>query len=186
MFEIVIPETHKRLWDELKEEFVYVKKHKLQLEHSLVSISKWESKWCKPYLTKENKTREELLDYIRCMTITQNVDPYVYYCLTNENMEQIRKYIEAPMTATTFSKEPKGGSSRETVTAEIIYYWMISYNIPKECEKWHLNRLLTLIRIFSIKESEQNGKSNKMSKRDIIAQNRALNAARRQKLGSKG
>ena len=118
MLQIIVPE--RELWDEKKEEFVYIKKQKLQLEHSLVSISKWESKWCKPYLSKENKTHEEIIDYIRCMTITQNVDPYVYYALSNDNMEQIQKYINAPMTATTFSKEPKGGSSREVVTAEII------------------------------------------------------------------
>ena len=173
MLQIVVPE--RELWDEEKEEFVYTKKQKLQLEHSLVSISKWESKWCKPYLSKESKTHEELLDYIRCMTITQNVDPYVYYCLTKENMEQIQKYIEAPMTATTFSKEPKGCSSRETITAEIIYYWMISLGIPLECQKWHFNRLFTLIKVCNIK----NQPPKKRSRREIMSQHAAINEARR-------
>ena len=175
MLQIIVPE--RELWDEKKEEFVYIKKQKLQLEHSLVSISKWESKWCKPYFSKENKTHEEIIDYIRCMTITQNVDPYVYYALSNDNMEQIQKYIKAPMTATIFSKEPKGGSSREVVTAEIIYYWMISLGIPLECQKWHFNRLFTLIKVCNIK----NQPPKKRSRRDIMSQHAALNAARRKR-----
>lgn len=176
MLQIIVPE--RELWDEKKEEFVYIKKQKLQLEHSLVSISKWESKWCKPYLSKENKTHEEIIDYIRCMTITQNVDPYVYYALSNDNMEQIQKYINAPMTATTFSKEPKGGSSREVVTAEIIYYWMISLGIPLECQKWHFNRLFTLIKVCNIK----NQPPKKRSRREIMSQHAAVNAARRKRV----
>ena len=175
MLQIIVPETE--LWDEIREEFVYVKGHKLQLEHSLVSVSKWESKWCKSYFSKEEKTREEILDYIRCMTITQNVDPYVYYCLTKDNEEQIKKYIEAPMTGTTFSKEQKGGSNREIVTSEIIYYWMISLGIPFECQKWHLNRLITLIKVCNIK----NQPPKKRSRREIMSQHAALNAARRKK-----
>ena len=175
MLHIIVPA--RELWDEEKEEFVYVKKQNLQLEHSLVSISKWEKKWHKPYLSKEKKTHEEILDYIRCMTITQNVDPYVYYCLTDDNMEQIQKYIEDPMTATTFSKESKGGSSREVVTAEIIYYWMISLGIPFECQKWHFNRLFTLIKVCSIK----NQPPKKRSRREIMSQHAAVNAARRKR-----
>ena len=173
MLQIVVPASE--LWDEENEEFIYTKEQKLQLEHSLVSISKWESKWNKPYLSKEEKTNEEILDYIKCMTITQNVDPYVYYCLTKENMEQIQKYIEAPMTATTFSKEPKGGSNREVVTAEIVYYWMISLGIPLECQKWHFNRLFTLIKVCNIK----NQPPKKRSRREVMSQHAALNAARR-------
>ena len=175
MLQIIVPE--RELWDEKKEEFVYIKKQKLQLEHSLVSISKWESKWCKPYFSKENKTHEEIIDYIRCMTITQNVDPYVYYALSNNNMEQIQKYIKAPMTATIFSKEPKGGSSREVVTAEIIYYWMISLGIPLECQKWHFNRLFTLIKVCNIK----NQPPKKRSRREIMSRHAAVNAARRKR-----
>ena len=111
------------------------------------------------------------------MTITQNVDPYVYYALSNDNMEQIQKYINARMTATTFSKEPKGGSSREVVTAEIIYYWMISLGIPLECQKWHFNRLYTLIKVCNIK----NQPPKKRSRREIMSQHAAVNAARRKR-----
>lgn len=173
MLQIIVPAQE--LWDEVKEEFVYTKEQKLQLEHSLVSISKWESKWNKPYLSKEEKTNEEVLDYIRCMTITQNVDPNTYYCLTSENMKQVEQYIQAPMTGTTFSKDQNKGSNREIITSEIIYYWMISLGIPFECQKWHLNRLLTLIKVCNIK----NAPPKKRSRREIMSQHAALNAARR-------
>ena len=141
MRQIIIPKIE--MWDEVNEEFIYVEEQTLRLEHSLVSLSKWESKWCKPFLTKENKTIEETIDYIRCMTITQNVDPKVYNCITNEQINQVNQYIEAPMTATWFSKDKNTKTSREQITSELIYYWMISLGIPFECQKWHLNRLLT-------------------------------------------
>lgn len=154
---------------------------KIELEHSLISISKWESKWKKPFLSKDEKTNAEVLDYIRCMTITKNVNPDLYKNLTDENIKSINKYIEDPMTATTFrySEEKKKG---EVITSELIYYWMITWNIPIEFQKWHLNRLLTLIRICAIKNSG----SKKMSSTEIMKQNSILNAARRKKLNSKG
>lgn len=173
MLRIVVPETE--LWDEKNEVFVYVKEHKLQLEHSLVSVQKWEQKWCKSYFSRKEKTREEILDYIRCMTITQNVDPYVYYCLTRENEEQIKNYIDAPMTAVTFPNEKKGGRGREVITAEIIYHWMISLQIPFECRKWHLNSLIALIKVCNIK----NQPPKKMGSRELASHHRAINAARR-------
>lgn len=168
------------MFNEKTSEFVYSKETKISLEHSLVSLSKWESRWNKPFLSKDNKTLEETIDYIRCMTITQNVDPEVYFRLTDENINTINKYIESPMTATTFSDN--GRSSREIITSELIYYWMISLNIPMECQKWHLNRLLTLIRVCNIK----NAPAKKMSRREIMDRNAALNAARRKKLNSTG
>ena len=168
------------MFNEKTSEFVYSKETKISLEHSLVSLSKWESRWNKPSLPKDNKTLEETIDYIRCMTITQNVDPEVYFRLTDENINTINKYIESPMTATTFSDN--GHSSREIITSELIYYWMISLNIPMECQKWHLNRLLTLIRVCNIK----NAPAKKMSRREIMNRNAALNAARRKKLNSTG
>ena len=168
------------MFNEKTDEFVYSKETKISLEHSLVSLSKWESRWNKPFLSKDNKTLEETIDYIRCMTITQNVDPEVYFRLTDENINTINKYIESPMTATTFSDN--GHSSREIITSELIYYWMISLNIPMECQKWHLNRLLTLIRVCNIK----NAPAKKMSRREIMNRNAALNAARRKKLNSTG
>lgn len=181
MLQITIPVVE--YYDESKQEFVGLKKAQtLKLEHSLVSLSKWESKWCKPFYSKEAKTEEETIDYVRCMTLTQNVDPNVFIFLSNENMEQIRQYIESPMTATRISEDRRGKGSREIITSELIYYWMITLNIPLECQKWHLNRLLTLIRVCDIK----NQPPKKMSKRDIMSRNAALNAARRKQLGTKG
>ena len=179
MLEIVIPTIE--LWNEEKQEFETVKGTTLKLEHSLVSLSKWESKWCKPFLTKDDKTLEETLDYIKCMTLTQNVDPNIYHYISKENINKIMEYINAPMTATTIKEDKKSGS-REIVTAELIYYWMISLTIPFECQKWHLNRLLTLIRVCNVK----NQPPKKMSKREIMNRNASLNAARRKQLNTKG
>ena len=136
----------------------------------------------KPFLSKEAKTVEETLDYIKCMTITQNVDPNVYNSLTSNNIRDINKYIDNPMTATTFSNTKNYNTNKEIVTAELIYYWMIALNIPMECQKWHLNRLLTLIRVCNIKNSPP----EKMSRRDLMSRNAALNAARRKKFNTKG
>ena len=179
MLQITLPTVE--VWDESKEEFIILKEQTLKLEHSLVSLSKWESKWCKAFLTKQEKTREETLDYIKCMTLTQNVDPDIYNRLTNDNIEEIHKYIEAPMTATYISEKTKGKGGGEIVTAELIYYWMIALNIPFECQEWHLNKLITLIQVCNIK----NQPPKKMSKREILSRNAAINAARRQQLNSK-
>ena len=181
MLQITIP-ARDDLWDEANGKFVTSKEQKLVLEHSLVSLSKWESKWCKPFLSRQEKTTEETIDYIRCMTLTQNVNPKVYNFLTDENIRDVNAYIEAPMTATWFSNSNTGKQNREQITAELVYYWMIALNIPFECQKWHLNRLLTLIRVCEIKNSPP----KKMSKREILNRNAALNAARRKQLNSKG
>ena len=180
MLQITVPGVE--LYDEKNNEFLYLKERTLQLEHSLVSLSKWESKWCKPFISKNNKTDEEVKDYVRCMTITQNVEPDVYNRLTRQNYDEIEAYINAPMTATTFKEGRLGKKSGGVVTNEIIYYWMVSLNIPMCREKWHLNRLLTLIRVCN----EKNAPSKKMSKSEIMKQNAAMNAARRQRLNSKG
>lgn len=180
MLQITIPSVE--LWDEFKQEFIVVKEQTLQLEHSLVSLSKWESKWNKAFLSAKVKTTEETIDYVRCMTITKNVDPMVYTFLTDDNISKIDQYIEAPMTATYISDDGSGKTSREVVTAELIYYWMIAYNIPFECQKWHLNRLLTLIKVCNVKNSPQ----KKMSPNDIMRRNSQLNAERRAKLHSTG
>lgn len=179
MLQILVP--GRDYWDENKEEFVSTEDQKLNLEHSLVSVSKWESKWKKPYLTDEQKTLEETIDYIKCMTITSNVDPDVYNCLTEENIRDINAYIADPMTATKFKDTSKSGSG-EFTTAETIYYWMISLNIPWECQKWHLNKLLALVKMCNIK----NNPGKKMGKSETINEYAALNAARRAKMKSKG
>lgn len=168
------------LWDERNQQFLSIKETTIQLEHSLLSISKWESKWNKSFINTKDKTEEELIDYIKCMTITKNVDPNIYVCLTAENIQEIVNYINAPMTATIIRDTEK--SSRETVTSELIYYWMISLNIPVKFEKWHLNRLITLIRVCSIK----NQPAKKMSRGEIMQRNAALNAARKKRWNTKG
>lgn len=170
----IVPER----WDEKTEKFIEPKIIKLQLEHSLISISKWESKWCKPFLTKKEKTIEETIDYIKCMTLTQNVKSDVYDHITQSDFQMVLDYINSPMTATTFSQNQQTGGNREIVTSELIYYWMIALKIPiDECQKWHLNRLLTLIRVCEIK----NNPGKKMSKKDIYKRQAAINAARRKK-----
>lgn len=184
MLEIKIPAQE--FYDEQTQEFVNTPERTLHLEHSLISLSKWESKWQKPFLDKnQQKSREETLDYIRFMTLTKNVPPEVYLALTSENLEDIKNYIEAPMTATTFNERQsstRSSSRGEIVTSELIYYQMIAANIPMECQKWHLNRLVTLIRICSIK----NTPPKKMSKAEMLNQRRAINAQRRQQFGNSG
>jgi hypothetical protein len=182
MLQITIPETE--LFDEARQEFIYVNKPvTLTLEHSLVSISKWEAKWKKPYLDDSEKTAEEVIDYIRCMTITQNVDPQVYYALTMDNFKEIEEYIKDPHTATTIKENTTSKRNREGVTSELVYYWMCAYQIPFEAQKWHFNRLMTLIRIAGIKN---NAESNKMSKDAALKQQRELNARRRAKYKTRG
>lgn len=180
MLQLTIPAFE--CFDENTGEFRSIRETTLQLEHSLVSVSKWESKWQKPFLASTEKTVEECIDYVRCMTITQNVDPSVYSFLTEKNFREINAYIEAPMTATTFSDRENKQFSREVITAEVIYYWMVALNIPFECQKWHLNKLITLVRVCNIKNSPQ----KKMTKREMAERNRALNAARRAQTHSRG
>ena len=179
MLQIVVPAYEG--FDEATNTFIPYREVKLSLEHSLVSLSKWESKWHKPYLTGD-KTTEEVIDYIKCMTITQNVPDDVYTRLTSQNINDIIKYIDDPMTATTFREDKNARKNRDIITSEVIYYMMFAAGVPKECEKWHLNRLFTLLRVCG----EKNAPPKKMSKRDILSHNKALNDARRAKLKSKG
>lgn len=184
MLDLNIPSVE--VYNDDTNEFINSKGGNLKLEHSLVSLAKWESKWGKPFLSDSPKTVEETIDYIKCMTITQNVNDNIYRNLSSDNIEAVNNYINAPMTATTFSKSipgtGKGTSKREVITAELIYYWMIALNVPLECQKWHLNRLLTLIRVCDIK----NNPGKKMSRKEALSRNKALNAQRRAKLGTTG
>lgn len=179
MLKITVPAME--YYDEVSNEFILFKEQSLQLEHSLVSISKWEAKWHKPFLDGKDKTLEEVIDYVRCMTITQNVDSEVYNRLTENNLKDINEYIENPMTATTFS-DTNQPPNREIITSEIIYYWMVAFNIPFECQKWHINRLLTLVKVCNIKNSTP----KKMGRNEILQRNRALNEARKKNLNTKG
>lgn len=170
------------LFDPNTKRFITVKTQKLVLEHSLISISKWEAKWHKPYLSRDEKTNEENIDYIRCMCLTQNVDPNVFYALDPKSAKIISDYISDPMTGTTFHNQDKR-HGREIITNELIYFWMTQFGIPFDpCEKWHLNHLMTLINVAAIK----NQPSKKMGKKDILSRNAALNAQRRARFGSLG
>ena len=185
MLQLVIPAVVDNYWDEDKEEFIDVTKTKaatIHLEHSLVSLSKWESIWHKSFFSKEEKTPEEIMSYIKCMTLDKNVDSQIYDRITKENITEIMDYINNPMTATTFPKEKKQSIINERITNELIYYWMVSLNIPVEFEKWHINRLLTLIRVCEVK----NTPSKKRSKADIMRSNAATNAARRKMWNTRG
>jgi hypothetical protein len=154
----------------------------IQLEHSLVSLSKWEQEFEKPFLSTEEKTDEELAYYVKMMTLTPDVDPMLYFQLSNDNIKDINDYINKKMTATWFSDSPNAPPSREIITAELIYYWMTVFNIPFECQHWHLNRLFTLIRVCNIKS----GKPKKMSRAEVAQRNRELNEQRKAQLKTKG
>ena len=167
------------------DQFIYSKETEIKIEHSLVAISKWEAKWHVSFLDDSvEKTNEMMIDYIKCMTITQNVNPLVYMVIAEsaEIVKEINDYIDNPMTATTFSSKGPARRTGEYVTSELIYYWMTVSNIPFECEKWHLNRLMTLIRICS----EKSKPGDKMKKSEILSRNKALNAQRRAKYKTKG
>ena len=180
MLRITIPATEQ--WDEGKQEFINTEETMLELEHSLVSLSKWESKWKKPFLTKpEDITNEESLDYIKCMTLNK-VDDEVYNNIPQTIMNKIKDYINDPMTATWFNEDVKKKTSSKQVTNELIYCWMINMNIPFDCEEWHLNRLLTLIEVCS----RENQPPKKMGKKEAMSKQAALNAARRKKLNTRG
>ncbi len=180
MLQIVIPE--REFFDQEKQEFRYLKAQRLTLEHSLISISKWESKWKKPFLDKADKTPEESADYIRCMTIGKEADPEALQWIPPNIYAQINDYISDSMTATWFNERNRKPGGGQVVTSELIYYWMIAFHIPLECEKWHLNRLLTLIKVCEVKSAPP----KKMKRRDIYARNAALNAARKQKMAANG
>ena len=180
MLKITIPASE--LYDEKNNEFIYLKEQTLLLEHSLVSVAKWEAQKQKPFLSEKNMSVEDSIDYIRCMTITQNVDPLVYKGVTRDILKKVDEYIRNPMTATWFGGDKDDKKSKKVITSEIIYYWMIAHNIPYKYEKWHLNRLLTLIRICNI----ENAPKQKMSQKDTLKRNKALNDARRKGLKTRG
>lgn len=179
MLDLIIPKIE--LYDEQKKEFVEIGPCTILMEHSLVSISKWESKWHKPFIGSENLSNEEIRDYLRCMTITQNVNPLIYDYISEENLQKVNDYIEDPMTGTTFYDFLPQKSGNKKKSSEDIYSQMILLGIPFECQKWHINRLLTLIKVCSLDQSDK-----KMTKEETMKAYHQLNAERRKKLNSKG
>lgn len=172
-------------WDESANEFLYQDSVTLELEHSLLSLAKWEQKFLKPFLGPGEKTQKEVLGYIEAMVLNDEHPKGILKHLTQEHLTEINEYIDSPATATTFSDiQTKRGQTRQTqiITSELVYYWMIVHTIPFECETWHLNRLFALIRICNMKS----GKQPKMSKSEIAARNRALNEERKARLGTSG
>lgn len=179
MFKLVIPGDE--VYNEATCEFSTVNDTVLRLEHSLVSLSKWESIWLKPFLSKDKKTVEETISYIKCMVLDEDVNDEVFSRLTPELVDSIIKYMESPMTATTI-KSDKKNTSREIITSELIYYWMIALQIPIEFEKWHINRLFMIINVTNAK----NNPGKKMSKNEILSRNRALNESRKKSINTSG
>jgi len=180
MLTITVPETN--AYDEKAEQFVTTPETTLVLEHSLVSLSKWESKWEIPFLGPAEKTDSQMVDYIRFMNLTPDVPPEIFNVLSRANMDAMSDYIKAKMTATWFPETPNRPGAKEVITAEIIYHWMIALNVPFECQSWHLNRLLTLIKVCN----DKNAPKKKMSRADQIAERNALNEARKAHLNTHG
>jgi len=180
MLTITIPKA--KLLDDETQEFIYIEERTIKMEHSLLSISKWEAKWHKPFLSKEPMTDEQLIYYLKCMTITQNVPDNTYLYMPENVVNQIIAYINDPMTATKVPELPQKSGPRETPTSELIYYWMIELGIPWEAQTWHIKRLLTLIDVTNFKRTPP----KQMSRSEIIRRNRELNAARRKTWNTKG
>lgn len=180
MLTITIP--GQEFYDEIAEEFIVTEDVELTIEHSLVSLSKWEQKHEVPFLASTEKTEEQVVDYIKCMTISTGVPSEAYDRLSQDNLEKINTYINAKMTATWFAEDTKKASTKEIITSEVVYYWMVSLNIPIEFENWHLNRLFTLVRVIN----DKNAPPKKMSKVALAARNRELNAQRKAQMKTSG
>ena len=165
-------------FDEESSKFVETSSFTVHLEHSLSSLSKWESVWEEPFLGKKDKTEKQTISYIEMMIIDDDLPPGVFQKLINDHLQDIMNYVSADMTATKFHLDPNSPQSRETITSELIYYWMISMNIPVEFERWHLNRLITLIRVINLKNTPK----KKMSATD----RRNLNRQRLKQRNTRG
>lgn len=179
MLQITLPVE---LWDEGKQEFVYLPGQTLELEHSLASLSKWESKMGKPFLTKDAKTYEESLEYLKCMMLTPGVTEETYEYLMSHQLHKVDDYINSSMTATILPPNRGRKGRPEIITAEVIYYWMIAMQIPSQYEYWHLNKLITLIGVCNVKNSP----TKKRSSDEILRDQMALNEERCKQLNSKG
>lgn len=169
-------------YNEVTNEFSHHGNVVLEFEHSLVSVSKWESKFIKPFLTDDPKTAEEMLYYIECMILTKDYPSNILDALTQTNVREINEYIASPQSGTVFKETKQYRKNPEQISAELIYYWLVAYKIPFECETWHLNRLFALIRICSIK----NDTGNKKSPREQAQSNAQLNEERKRQFNTNG
>ena len=180
MFKVIVPEQEN--FNEETGEFEHVEEVVFEVEHSLFSLSKWESKFEKPFLAQNEKTPEEMLGYLEAMVITPDLDPSIVRSCTQENLKDIQEYIDSAQSATTFGDMPRQRGPGEVITSELIYFWMVCFTIPFECQHWHLNRLFSLIRVCNIKNSKQ----KKMSRHEVAQRNRELNAQRKAQLNTTG
>lgn len=181
MLSIIVP--GREFYDEESELFVTVGETQLELEHSLVSLSKWESRWEKPFIGNAEKTTEQVTSYIQFMCLTPDVPPEVFDRVSNENLQEINDYLNSKMTATWFSADETATKGpQEVITSEVVYYWMITMNVPMECQHWHLERLFTLLKVIQLKSAPP----KKRNRADVAAQRRALNQKRQQEFGTKG
>lgn len=180
MLTITVPATER--FDEAESKIIRSEEYVLSLEHSLVSLSRWESKWKKSFLFSKDKSAEEIYGYVEAMCLTPDVPPEAFSKLTQANFDAINEYINEQMTATTFNEMPNQRQSRDVITAELIYHWMIALQIPVECEDWHLNRLMALIKVVNLK----NAPKKKMGRTEMLAERERLNAERRAAYGTTG
>lgn len=180
MLRLTIPEEE--LFDEGTQEFISLDSIELELEHSLLSLSKWESFFEKSFLGTDDKTNEEIMYYVWCMVLDDRIDQSILNRLTRKNLIEINEYISSKQSATTFGEMPSRPGRNEIITSELIYYWMVAFTVPFECESWHLNRLFSLIKICNIKNSKQ----QPQSKKDVAKRYQELNAQRKANLGTTG
>lgn len=184
MLVITVPAVES--FDEATSTFVEFDAVTIELEHSLASISKWESEFERAFLGPDPHTQEQVIGYIRCMCTTPNVDPSIFLRLSSENFDQINAYINRKMTATWFSETKQSGRGREVVTSEVVYFWMSHYSIPFEAEHWHFNKLMTLIRVANAKNDTGKKKPDRATRAEMLRQRRALNERRKAELGTSG
>lgn len=176
MLEIHIPELE--FYDESNNEFFTRKPLDVSLAHSLISISKWEGIWKKAYFPSSYQEGLqgglEELSYVECMIIGKTPSYVPMYLLQNHKRE-LHEYINDTQTATTLHQLGPRKGVTPTITSELIYYWMIKFGIPFECQRWHVSRLLALIEVCNNKE---NAKGNKMNPVDSARYRYELNKKR--------
>lgn len=178
------------LFDEETNTFLHPVGKKLHLEHSLLSISKWEAEWEIPFLNTD-KTSEQSLSYIKCCVLDDDFDELLLNTLSDKNILDFNAYLSKGMTAkkiidlrSSLSQKRKSRrpASQKALTSEDIYYSMIQFHVWKECEEWPLQRLLSLLQLCSLKSNS----TGEMSKSDQAKFYREENARRKAKYHTNG